>query len=456
LPCKQPNDRIKEGWVARDDGEVDSWDSSHALTLDSKGNIIVTGSAPRSGTGSDYLTIKYDATGKRLWTAFYAGPDRGSDSAAGVATDSQDNIYVTGSSDGPWKRAYATVKYSPAGEEIWVRRFEGSAGEDDFATAIAIDINDNVYVTGSSGVTSSDRDYVTLKYDPDGQELWAPVRYKGPAGANDEAVAIAVDAAGHVYVTGKSKSDSSGYDFATVKYGANGKELWVARYDGPAHGDDVPAALALDGQGNVIVTGRSQGSESGLDFATLKYSPGMQEIWLRRFNGPVSGDDEPSALAMDAAGNVHITGRIDHLFLCTDEGRVDRSAHPGDYGTLKYDAAGNLLWLARYEGAERSSSAFAKAITLDGAGNVYVTGVDDHFFECDIEQEPTEDNYATIKYSPRGEELWIASYDGPEHLDDGAAGIRVDSLGKVYVTGQSGSTSFSLRGDIATIQYLQK
>ena len=161
-------------------------------------------------------------------------------------------------------------------------------------------------------------------------------------------------------------------------------------------------------------------------------------------------------LAVDASGNVHVTGRIDHLFLCTEEDRLDDDAHPGDYGTVKYDAAGNLLWLARYEGADRFSSAFARAIALDAAGNVYVTGADDHFFECDIELEPTEDDYATLKYSPMGEELWLATYDGPEDLDDGAADIAVDDQGNVYVTGQAGSTLFNGGGDIATIRYAPK
>jgi hypothetical protein len=187
----------------------------------------------------------------------------------------------------------------------------------------------------------------------------------------------------------------------------------------------------------------------------VKYSPGKQQLWARRFDGPVSGDDEASALAVDASGNVHVTGRIDHLFLCTEEDRRDPAARPGDYGTVKYDAAGNMLWLARYEGADRFSSARANAIALDRAGNVYVTGTDDHFFLCDVELEPTEDDYATLKYSPDGDELWFAGYDGAEHLDDGAVDIAVDSQGNVYVTGRAGSTLFSGGGDFATIQYQQ-
>jgi hypothetical protein len=452
--CRQPARLVKEGWVVRYDGKADTEDGARALALDSGGNVIVTGTVLRSGSGFDYATIKYDSTGKPLWTAFYDGPTSGSDAALALAIDVQGNVYVTGGSDGTSRRACTTVKYSPAGKEIWARRYDGPAGEDDFGIAIALDAAGNAYVTGNSGVNFSDSDYVALKYGPGGDVLWPGARYDGPAGGNDEAASIAVASSGDVYVTGRSVASGTGYDYATVKYGSNGQELWVARYDGPASGDDAAVALALDGQGNVLVTGSSKGMGTRLDYATVKYSSDKQQIWVRRFDGPVSGDDEASALAVDASGNVHVTGRIDHLLLCTEDGGLDDAARPGDYGTVKYDAAGNLLWVARYEGADRFSSASAKAIVLDGAGNVYVTGTDDHFFACDIDElEPTEDDYATLKYSPDGEELWLVGYDGAEHLDDGAVDIAVDAQGNVYVTGRAGSTLFSGGGDFATIQY---
>ena len=451
--CEQPSDLVEERWVKRYDGNIESDDEGRAIALDENGNVIVTGGVRRSGTALDYATIKYDPAGMRLWIAFYDGPGSADDSARDVAIDSQGNVYVTGGSEGPGRRALTTVKYSPAGKELWAKRYEGPAGEDDFGQAIAIDEDGNVHVTGRSGVTSTDSDYITLKYSPSGEELWTPARYDGPAKGDDEAVAIAVDGSGNVYVTGRSESAETGYDIATVKYGANGQELWVARHDGSAHAGDAAAAIAVDGDGNILVAGSTEGSESGLDYTILKYAPAKTEIWTRRFDGPLKGDDQATALAVDAAGNVHVTGRIDHFFLCTEEDRLDDKAHPGDYGTVKYDAAGNLLWLARYEGADRFSSAFARAIALDGDGNVYVTGADDHFFECDIELEPTEDDYATLKYSPQGEELWLAIYDGPEDLDDGAADIAVDAQGDVYVTGRAGSTLFNGGGDIATIRY---
>jgi len=89
----------------------------------------------------------------------------------------------------------------------------------DWARALAVDDSGNVYVTGHSEVTGVNHDYVTVKYDSDGNEEWV-ARYNGPAeNRQDEAYALAVDSSGNVYVTGESSGSGTGYsDYATIKY----------------------------------------------------------------------------------------------------------------------------------------------------------------------------------------------------------------------------------------------
>lgn len=102
--------------------------------------------------------------------------------------------------------------------------------------------------------------YKWLKYDPSGNQLWA-ARYNGLGSLWDDPEAIDLDDSDNVYVTGRSYGSGTGYDYATVKYDPAGNELWVARHDGPSHYDHA-SAIAVDASGNVYVTGT---------YVTVKY-----------------------------------------------------------------------------------------------------------------------------------------------------------------------------------------
>src|SRR5262249_24373065 len=208
------------------------------------------------------------------WIAFYNG-GFGFDVASGMAVDDSGNIYVTGSSVGPgscnfYCSDYATIKYDPSGTQQWVTRYNGPANDDDHPAAIAVDNSGNVYVTGASlGSAWPNYDYATIKDDTTGNQLWV-ARYNGPGNDMDFANAIAVDASGNVYVTGSSRGAGGDFDYATVKYDSSGQQQWIARYNGPGNVDDEAYGIAVDASGNVYVTGDSGGSGSGNDYATIK------------------------------------------------------------------------------------------------------------------------------------------------------------------------------------------
>lgn len=96
-------------------------------------------------------------------------------------------------------------------------------------------------------------------------------RYNGPGNSQDIAIAVAVDDSGNVYVTGQSLGNGTGWDYATLKYYPDGETAWVRRYNGPLDSSDVATALAIDGTGNVYVTGESQGTGTSSDYTTIKY-----------------------------------------------------------------------------------------------------------------------------------------------------------------------------------------
>jgi hypothetical protein len=120
---------------------------------------------------------------------------------------------------------------------------------------------DNLYLTGNG---------YSVAYDSSGNRLWV-ASYGGPS---DVANAVAVDSdTGTVYVTGQSQGVGTGADYATVAYDSSSNQLWVARYNGPANGDDIASGIAFDSKtGNLYVTGQSQGVGTGFDYATIAYS----------------------------------------------------------------------------------------------------------------------------------------------------------------------------------------
>ena len=141
----------------------------------------------------------------------------------------------------------------------------------DLARDIAVDVSGNVYVTGNSvGTTYPDYDYATIKYNLAGQEQWV-ARYNGSGNGEDDASGLAIDGSGNVYVTGSSNGANSLPDYATIKYNSAGQEQWVARYDGPGNSYDIARGIAVDDLENVYVTGNSFGSGNDSDYATIKY-----------------------------------------------------------------------------------------------------------------------------------------------------------------------------------------
>ena len=106
-------------------------------------------------------------------------------------------------------------------------------------------------------------------------------RYNGAGNFTDDPVAIAVDGSGNVYVTG----ESSGQGYATIKYNSAGEEQWVASYNGPGNGNDRAKAIAVDASGNVYVTGESLGRGTDIDYATIKYNSAGHNKGLRDTTG---------------------------------------------------------------------------------------------------------------------------------------------------------------------------
>lgn len=94
--------------------------------------------------------------------------------------------------------------------------------------------------------------------------------YNGTGNGYDCAHAIELDESGNVYITGESMGEGDS-DYVTIKYDTNGNEIWIDRYDGPGSPDSASSIL-VDRSGNVYITGGSVGSGTSWDYTTIKYS----------------------------------------------------------------------------------------------------------------------------------------------------------------------------------------
>ncbi len=422
-------------WVRRYNGPGDSTDYANAIAVDNSGNVYVTGTSAGSGTYHDLATIKYSPNGDTSWVRRYDGSGNGGDGATAIAIDGSNNVYVTGyvwAGDLEAYEDYCTIKYYPNGDTAWIKTYNGPVDSTDQACAIAVDNSGNVYVTGLSYGSGTYIDYATIKYYPNGDTAWVR-RYDGPGDSIDVANAIAVDGSGNVYVTGWSFGSGTTYEYATIKYYSYGDTAWVRRYHGPGIYHNLALALAVDGSGNIYVTGYSSGSGTADDYATIKYYPNGDTAWVRRYNGPGNSNDHAKDIAIDGSGDVYVTG-----YSWGDETQ-------NDFATVKYDSTGNEVWVKRYNGIRDWYDA-AYAIAVDGSGNIYVTGDDSY-------EGGTYDDYATIKYKPNGDTVWVRKYNGPGSSTDIPSDIVVDASGNVYVTGSSVGSGTG--DDYATIKYIQ-
>jgi len=422
---------VYEEWVARWNGPKMWMDEPRAIAVSAEGSIYVTGVTFQAYglfliPYYDIVTIKYSTYGWIDWVRYYNGPGDDNDEPRAIGIDTSGNIYVCGLSMGngtSWD--FITIKYSPLGETLWVRRSDGPINSTDEATAMFVDKNSNVYVTGRSLGEDSSFDYATIKYTSSGDLLWVS-RYNGPVGGSDISSGIVADDSGYVYVTGASDSTGLIYnesDYLTIKYGPNGDMVWSRRFDGDSL-EDNPTDLTLDMTGDLFVTGNSFTSAWGLGSyrrLTIRYFPNGDTGWAKREDRALSGygDDIAVKALTDTSGGVCIVGHSKSV------------ASGDDYWMTKYSSAGEFLWQQLYTGPAYLGTDRVTAALVDSQGSILVTGSSmDSYYKPD---------FATVKYSSEGNVLWIKRYDGidvPEGDLHTPTAIALGD-GNIYVTGYS-------------------
>ncbi len=388
-------------------------DIGFGVAADGVGNIYVAGvfngtasfgTTNVVGAGSDDIFIaKYDSVGALQWVRSAGGT--AGDQGWSMGVDGAGNAYVSGMFQGTATFGNTNVtsaggsdifiaKYDPTGVFQWVRKAGGTGS--DLSTKAAVDLAGNVFLTGSFTGTASfgstnlvaagGRDIFVAKYDRDGVFQW--VQQAGGSG-DDEGTAINTDTNGNCYVGGKfhntanfsgsSLVSAGGFDAFISKYNSAGVLQWVQKAGGTL--DDLCQDIAVDGSGNIFVTGSFEGTANFgstnlvsafmFDGYTAKYSSTGTLQWVRQVTGS-AWNDQNSGIAVDDAGFVFVHGYFNGTASFGGTNLTSVSASPSADGcVVKYDTAGTLQWVLQVPG---TLGQYAQDIVVDKAGQVFVIG----------------------------------------------------------------------------------
>ncbi|MEV1167979.1 S8 family serine peptidase [Nonomuraea sp. NPDC049784] len=430
---------VQETWSANH-GVAGGDDSAEQIALDPKGKrVYVSGASYGSSPGvlsPSIVTVAHDAvTGVELWSKSYVGPAGNYDEPEAIEVSPDGSkLFVVGTSAGNETGTDAvTIAYDTAtGEEVWTARHTGPGSAFDSGNALTVSPDGkSVYVTGMSTLGPDGKDdYYTIAYDAGtGERTWL-THFAGPGGGTDSATAISVAPDGSkLFVTGQSSGErGTGLcNWGTVAYNAGtGEQLWSAQHDGPAHGMDLPSAMAVAADGkSLFVTGSDVDAATQTDITTIAYDTTTgKQTWVDRYDGPAHGSDNTHDIVVAASGKVYVTGNTDGVDTRTD------------YTTIAYDpATGARSWVQTYSGQAKSDDiAWDLALTPDG-NRVVVSGQS-------VDDPNRGDDYVTIAYdAANGAQTWLGRYDGEVASRDSAHALAVDATAdagvRIFVTGTS-------------------
>ena len=402
-------------------------DAAHAVAVDEAGSAYLTGRTDSadfplknavqgaSGGRSDAFIAKLDPTGTDLVYCTYIGGGEG-DEGTGIALDSSGNAYVAGttaSADFPTRVAFQAarkgtqdafvLKLNAAGSDILYSTYLGGGGLDE-GSAIALDTGRNAYVTGRTFSTDFPvvtpaqtangglSDAFVAKVNPAGSAL-AYSTYLGGAG-DDWGVGVALDSAGSAYVAGQTYSRNfpilapfqvalrGSQDGFVTRVSPLGSALLFSTFLGGT-GFDEATAVAVDAARNVYVTGQTSSSDfptaaplqaatGGLDDA---FACKLSPTGLSLLYGTYlggGGNDRGSAIAVDSSGAAYVVGETASNNLPAAGDQPRSFGGVQDGFAVKLNAAGSARVYATYLGGADADAAYGLAV--DAAGNAVVAG----------------------------------------------------------------------------------
>lgn len=460
-------------WAKLYDSPYHLYDQAVAINVDATGNVIVTGQGDRDispVSNDDIFTVKYDASGNKLWEAGFNGFGNATDRPVRVVTDANNDIYICGRSDNGVDDDMILIKYSAAGAQSYIRY--GDRGGNDRGADMVIDGSGNVFIVGRSDNGAND-DYYLQKYSSAGVLAWEVVY---DFVDDDRPAAMTLSPSGQLVVTGQSDQDPNAlrnWDICTVAFSSTGLVSWSQRFNGAANNDEAATSIITNPAGDIYVTG-STDADPGItvnnDVITLAYSSSGTSLWSGIFSGIALRDDIGSGIAVNLSGNCMVAGSVqnaqsqfDALLLAYNNSGSqlfnDIFSAQGDnsdnvreiavnsqgetyiagYSTGKLDdrnflvmkllANGDTAWVRTINGTAPESSDEANDLILDAAGNVIVAGW--------LVNSGTSSDVFVVKYNPLGDTLWTYRYNNAANESDKVYDVELDANGDIYLTGRT-------------------
>lgn len=413
--------------------------ASERVSLSAAGTMpaIYAASVAGSGAAQNGQLIKLTDEGAGVASKFNSkiAPASGVTDVKASAVDSNGNVYAVGSTTGDLGSGLVQGdqdvylrKYDSAGQLVWSRLLGAAASAT--GLALATDSNGNVAIAGkvtgrltTTAIGGGDDTFVT-KYDSEGRELFT--RQIAPA-LNDQANALAFGADGSLYVAGQTKSALSasvthggGNDAYLMKLTSTGSLDWARQFGGT--GDDRASALAIDGNGDVVL-GTVEAGEAKV--RKLLSSDGTSAAVWEVSLGAI-GEGQVSSLAV-ADGAVYVAGATDNADLTAGGAASIVAAHGGgsDGFVMKIADVGPAASASyiSYVGSAGNDSTTGVAAS---GGFVYISGSTNGALNGG--DTPSQTNGYIAKLDSDGARVWTHQYESTQ----GAASTRalaIDSQG---------------------------